>query len=56
MKKIILVVDDDKTNLSLAQRILVQQYRIAACNSGSAALIYLETHRPVLMLLEINMP
>lgn len=56
MKNIILVVDDDKTNLSLAQRILGPQYRIAACNSGSAALTYLETHRPDLILLDINMP
>jgi len=41
MKKRILVVDDDKTNLSLAQRILGSQYRIAASNSGTAALKYL---------------
>ena len=41
MKNTILVVDDDKTNLSLAQRILGPQYRIAACTSGEAALKYL---------------
>ena len=56
MKNIILVVDDDKTNLSLAQRILGPQYRIAAAGSGSAALTYLESHRPDLILLDINMP
>ena len=56
MKNVILVVDDDKTNLSLAQRILGPQYRIAACNSGTAALTYLETHHPDLILLDINMP
>ena len=56
MKNIILVVDDDKTNLSLAQRILGPQYRIAAAGSGSAALTYLESHRPDLVLLDINMP
>ncbi len=56
MKNVILVVDDDKTNLSLAQRILGPQYRIAASNSGKAALKYLETHRPDLILLDINMP
>ena len=38
MKSIILVVDDDKTNLMLAQKILVPQYRMAATNSGAAAL------------------
>jgi len=56
MKNIILVVDDDKTNLSLAQNILGTQYRIAASNSGKAALRYLERHRPDLILLDINMP
>ncbi len=56
MKNVILVVDDDKANLSLAQRILGSQYRIAASNSGKASLKYLERHRPDLILLDINMP
>ncbi len=56
MKSVILVVDDDKTNLMLAQKILLPQYRIAACNSGAAALRYLENNRPDLILLDINMP
>ncbi|MCM1045986.1 MAG: response regulator [Candidatus Gastranaerophilales bacterium] len=56
MKSIILVVDDDKTNLTLAQKILLPQYRIAACNSGMAALKYLENNCPDLILLDINMP
>ncbi|MCM1183021.1 MAG: response regulator [Roseburia sp.] len=56
MKNIILVVDDDKTNLALAQKILLPYYRIAACNSGTAALKYLENNRPDLILLDINMP
>ena len=55
-KSVILVVDDDKTNLVLAQNILTPQYRIAASNSGMAALKYLESHRPDLILLDINMP
>lgn len=56
MKNIILVVDDDKTNLTLAQKILLPSYRIAATNSGMAALKYLENHQPDLILLDINMP
>lgn len=56
MKKIILVVDDDKTNLMLAQKILLPHYRIAATSSGAAALKYLENNRPDLILLDINMP
>ena len=55
-KSVILVVDDDKTNLVLAQNILTPQYRIAASNSGMAALKYLESHKPALILLDINMP
>lgn len=55
-KNVILVVDDDKTNLMLAQNILRPRYRIAASNSGRAALKYLEGHRPDLILLDINMP
>lgn len=56
MKNTILVVDDDKTNLALAQKILAPRYRIAASNSGAGALKYLENHRPELILLDINMP
>lgn len=56
MSEIILVVDDDSSNLMLAQKILGKQYRIAAANSGSAAFRYLEKHRPDLILLDINMP
>lgn len=56
MKNTILVVDDDKTNLSLAQKILMPRYRIAASNSGVGALKYLESHQPDLILLDINMP
>ena len=52
----ILVVDDDKTNLALAQKILMPRYRIAASNSGAGALKYLESHHPDLILLDINMP
>ena len=56
MKNIILVVDDDKANLALAQKILMPRYRIAASNSGMGALKYLESHHPELILLDINMP
>ena len=56
MKGIILVVDDDSANLMLAQKILGGEYRIAAANSGTAALKYLEKNRPDVILLDINMP
>lgn len=56
MEHTILVVDDDRTNLALAQKILTPRYRIAASNSGRGALKYLENHHPALILLDINMP
>lgn len=56
MKGIILVVDDDSANLMLAQKILGGEYRIAAANSGPAALKYLGKNRPDVILLDINMP
>lgn len=56
MEHVILVVDDDKSNLSLAQKILGKEYRIAAATSGMAAFKYLEKNVPDLILLDINMP
>lgn len=56
MNDIILVVDDDSSNLMLAQKILGKEYRIAAANSGVAAFRYLEKNKPDLILLDINMP
>lgn len=56
MEKVILVVDDDTSNLALAQKILGKEYRIAAANSGKVALRYLENNCPNLVLLDINMP
>lgn len=56
MNQVILVVDDDPSNLALAQKILGKEYRIAAANSGGVALKYLENNCPDLVLLDINMP
>jgi CheY-like chemotaxis protein len=56
MNQVILVVDDDTSNLALAQKILGKEYRIAAANSGAVALKYLENNSPDLILLDINMP
>lgn len=56
MKKIILVVDDDKANLMIAQRLLTEEYRVAAVNSGQLAIHYLGKNTPDLILLDIQMP
>lgn len=56
MENIILVVDDDKTNLALANKILSKEYQVVAVISGEEALHYLENHRPDMILLDILMP
>ena len=56
MSEVVLVVDDDSANLMLAKKILGGDYRIAAANSGEAALRYLENNKPDLILADINMP
>lgn len=55
-RKIILLVDDDKSNLVVAQKLLADEYRIAAVNSGEMALRFLEKTVPDLILLDILMP
>ena len=56
MKKIILIVDDDRLTLSTAQKLLEGEYKAVAVNSGKQAFKYLERHMPDLILLDINMP
>lgn len=56
VKDRILVVDDDGSNLLLANKILGQEYHVASAKSGEAALNYLEKNTPTLILMDINMP
>ena len=56
MKKTVLVVDDDKANLLMAQKVLAEDFRVAVVNSGKLAFQYLEKNDPVLILLDIQMP
>ncbi len=56
MKKIILIVDDDRLTLATAQKLLEAEYKVVAVNSGKQAFKYLERHTPDLILLDINMP
>ncbi len=55
-KKVILVVDDEKTNLVRARMLLQEEFSPVLVNSGEQALKYLEGHRPDLILLDIMMP
>lgn len=56
MSKIILVVDDDRTNLVMAERLLANEYHIISVTSGEQALKFLSKRKPDLILLDINMP
>lgn len=56
MKKIILIVDDDRLTLATAQNLLGDMYKVVAVNSGRQAYKYLDRHTPDLILLDINMP
>ena len=56
-KRIILIVDDDATNLAVLNRLLRPRYRVRAANSGGSALRAVGTEpRPDLILLDIMMP
>lgn len=54
--KNILIVDDNITNLKMAEHALKDQYRVSLLTSGMQALNFLRKKTPDLILLDINMP
>ncbi|MCL1999150.1 MAG: response regulator [Turicibacter sp.] len=56
MKKIILVVDDNNTNLLLARDSLSEEYKVITLASAKKMFTFLEKIRPDLILLDIEMP
>lgn len=53
----ILVVDDDASNLKMANRILVaEKMRVSCLKSGEDAVKFLQGNRPDLILLDVHMP
>lgn len=52
----LLIVDDDKINLSAAKSALSGDYKITAVTSGAQALKFLQNNTCDLILLDINMP
>ena len=56
MKRMILVVDDDRTNLMTASKLLSEDYRVSAVNSAELAFKFLQRAIPDLILLDIQMP
>lgn len=54
--KHLLIVDDDKTNLTMARNALSDTFKVTAVVSGEQALRFLTSNIPDLILLDINMP
>ena len=54
--KTILVVDDDKLNLSAARKVLSGEYKVIPVVRGTQALSYLENQECDMILLDISMP
>lgn len=56
MKQTIMVIDDDKSNLTAAKILLESQYEVSLVNSGIKALKLLDKYIPDLVLLDLMMP
>ncbi len=56
MKSWILVIDDDTSNLTMANSILsAEGMRVSCVKSGSSAVKFLNSNRPDLILLDVHM-
>lgn len=52
----ILIVDDEPSNLALLEQILGDQYTLAFARNGAEGLAAARKHRPILILLDVQMP
>jgi putative two-component system response regulator len=55
-KPLILIVDDNPTNIDLLLATLKDTYRFGVCKQGKSALEYVEKIKPNLILLDVMMP
>ena len=55
-KKLIILVDDNPTNLRIGKNVLSEKYAVATAPSAAKLFGLLETNRPVVILLDIDMP
>jgi len=53
---VILLVDDEPTNLRVLRTVLHEQYRLLFAKSGEEALQLVAQHQPDLILLDVMMP
>ena len=55
-KKIIILVDDNPSNLRIGKNVLSEKYTVATAPSAEKLFTLLETNSPALILLDIDMP
>ncbi len=55
-KNLILVVDDDRTNLQIVRDVLENSYDLQLASSGEMALRFVDRRRPDLILMDLMMP
>ena len=55
-KPLVLIADDNKSNIALLERALKKEYRLGTVQNGLEAVDYAEKHHPDLILLDIMMP
>ena len=55
-KKLVLIVDDEPSNINVVAEILHNLYEIRVATNGMTALNMIEKAKPDLILLDINMP
>ena len=55
-KKLVFLVDDNPANLRIGKNVLSEKYTVATAPSALKLFSLLENNRPVLILLDIDMP
>jgi CheY-like chemotaxis protein len=55
-KKLVMLVDDNPANLRIGKNVLAEKYSVATAPSAAKMFSLLETNRPAVILLDINMP
>jgi CheY-like chemotaxis protein len=55
-KKLVFLVDDNPSNLRIGKNVLAEKYTVATAPSAAKMFGLLETNRPAVILLDIDMP
>ena len=55
-KKLVILVDDNPANLRIGKNVLAEKYTVATAPSAAKLFTLLENNRPVIILLDIDMP